>query len=188
MKEADNILRILEDTQRAIQKQDYSRLKHFSNQTINTASRTHDPDNILLAVVVYALGKIYERENYRELEGWAKYEKILNTSLNNAIFAMKKGKHTEAISHLELMRDSVGKLSGKLKDYINDVFRRASINKASRMHEHGISMERTAKLLGITMWELADYVGDTGIADTKETTSSGPTLKSRIKLAMELFG
>ena len=187
MKEPDNVLRILRETQKSIIRKEYSRLKHLSNQTINTASRTHDPDNILLAVVVYALGKIYERENYHELPGWNKYKQILDSSLSKAVLAMEKEKHSEAISHLELMRDSVNKLSGKLKKYISDVFRRASINKASRMHEHGISMERTAKLLGVTMWELADYVGETGIADVKENISSATSLKGRIKLAMEMF-
>ena len=73
-----------------------------------------------------------------------------------------------------------------MKKYIQDVFRKASINKASKLYEHGISMEKTAKLLGITMFELANYAGQ------KEEISEAPIvrgidIKSRIKLAMDIF-
>ena len=72
-----------------------------------------------------------------------------------------------------------------MKKNIQDVFRKASVNKASRIYEHGISMGKTAKLLGITMWELADYAGKTGISDVSESKTLD--VKSRIKLAMEMF-
>ena len=45
------------------------------------------------------------------------------------------------------------------------MFRRARINKASRIYEHGISLAQTAELLGITQWELMKYLGQTKIAD-----------------------
>ena len=71
------------------------------------------------------------------------------------------------------------------KDYIKNVFEQAQINKASRIYEHGVSMEQTANLLGISMFELAEYAGTTGISESPE----GKTIdaKSRIKLAMDMF-
>jgi len=47
-------------------------------------------------------------------------------------------------------------------------------------------MEATAKLLGISLWELAEYTGQTSISDMNQ----GKTLdvKKRIKSAMEFFG
>jgi hypothetical protein len=84
------------------------------------------------------------------------------------------------------MRNALKNISGKLNEYIRDVFRKASINKASRIYEHGISMEKTAKLLGITMYELASYAGQ-----RKEISEAplGKTLgvKERIKLSEEMF-
>ena len=85
-----------------------------------------------------------------------------------------------------MVRQAINKLSGKLKIFIKDVFRRATINKASRIYEHGISMEKTASLLGITMFELAEYAGQTGIPDVPENKTL--SVKTRIKLAMEMFG
>jgi hypothetical protein len=76
-------------------------------------------------------------------------------------------------------------LSGKLKRYVQDVFQRARVNKASRIYEHGISMEKTANLLGVTLYELAEYAGKTGISDVP----LGKTLnvKARIKILTEMF-
>lgn len=185
MKEATNILRILKETKQAIEKQDIVTIKNLSNQTINTASLTQDPDNIAVAVIVYSLGKIFERNNYQSLPGWNAFHKTIISSLDWSIKDLEKNKEERFRKDIESIRKAIGKLSGKLKGYIKEVFRRASINKASRIYEHGISMEKTAKLLGITMFELADYAGKTGISDAP----LGKTfeIKSRIKLAEEMF-
>ena len=69
---------------------------------------------------------------------------------------------------------------------MKDVFTLAKINKASKIYDHGISMEKTAKILGITLWELAEYSGrsQTGNVNLGVTMK----LKDRIKLAEEIFG
>jgi len=46
-------------------------------------------------------------------------------------------------------------------------------------------MEQTAKLLGVTMFELADYAGKTGIPDVP--VSKTLDSRARIKLAMNMF-
>ena len=61
------------------------------------------------------------------------------------------------------IRENIEKLSGKLKEYIKDVFLKAEINRASRIYEHGISMKKTAEILGVSIWELAEYAGQTFI-------------------------
>lgn len=185
MQEKENILRIFEETKEAIQKNDSAKIKALSNQTINTASLTHDPDNIAVAIVVYSLSKIIERENYRQLPGWNNFYKIYTNSINRIINGLKKNKDEEVSLNLKLIRQAMGKLSGKLKVYIQDVFRKAKINKASKIYEHGISMEKTANLLGITMFDLANYAGQTDIPDVPESKTLG--VKSRIKLAMDIF-
>jgi len=58
MEEADNIVRILEETQDAIEKEDSFKLKRLSDETIHAATIYQDPDNIIVAVLVYSLGKI----------------------------------------------------------------------------------------------------------------------------------
>ena len=186
MQEKDNILRIFRETKTAVEKGDSVKIKNLSNQTTNTASLTHDPDNITVAVIVYSLSKIIERENYRKLPGWNNFYKIYINSINKLITALQKNDEKAVRDNLNLIRSAIGKLSGKLKIYIQDVFRKASINKASKIYEHGISMEKTAKLLGITQFELANYAGQKEIP---EVAPAKPTdVRSRIKLTMEMFG
>ena len=185
MQEKDNVLRIFQETKEAILDGDTVKIKTLSNQTINTASLTHDPDNIAVAIIVYSLSKILEREDYKKLSGWNNFYKTYINVIDKIIPAIKKSDDKNIRENLKLIRQAINKLSGKLKIYIKDVFRKARINKASKIYEHGISMEKTSKLLGITMYELANYAGQTEISDLP----LGKTLdvKSRIKLAEEMF-
>ncbi|MCK4647579.1 hypothetical protein KAT24_01465 [Candidatus Pacearchaeota archaeon] len=185
MKERGNVLRILEETKKALRNNDAVKLKEMSNRTIHTASIDQDLNSVAVAVIVYSLSKIIEREDYKKYPGWSEFHKLIVDSIDKAIAAVSKGDDKELREQFGLIRKAIGKLSGKLKIYIQDVFRRASINKASRIYEHGISMERTASLLGITMFELSEYAGKTGISDVPLGKTLG--VKKRIKLAMEIF-
>ena len=64
MQEKENILRIFKETKEAIEQEDNIKLKELSDQTIHTASMSQDPDNIAVAVIIYSLSKIIEREEY----------------------------------------------------------------------------------------------------------------------------
>ena len=184
MRETDNILRILEETKIAIETGNYSKIKNLSNQTINTASLTQDPDNIAVAVVVYSLNKILEREHYKQYPEWEKIHKIIIYSLECSIEDLEKNDLKDFRKDFENIRSCIKKISGKLREYIQDVFRKAQINKASRIYEHGISIGRTAELLGISRFELMDYVGKTYIADVGGITIS---VRKRIQIARGLF-
>lgn len=185
MQESDNVLRILKETRIAIEKNDSFKLKNLSNQTINTSSLTQDLDNIAVAVIVYSLSKIVERQDYRNLPGWNTFYKKILLFLEKSIKDIENKDYKKFREDFRNIRGSIDNLSGKLKKYIKEVLRNAEINKASRIYEHGISMEQTAKLLGITLYELAEYVGKTGISDVPENYTRDT--KSRIKLAMEMF-
>ena len=185
MQEKENVIRILEETKNAISKEDSIKLKELSNQTIHTASITQDSDNILLAVMVYSISKIIERKKYQSYPKYNEFYKTIVSLINNLIKESKKGDEKKLSQNLKLIQKYINNLSGNFKTYIQDVFRKASINKASRIYEHGISMEKTARLLGITMFELASYAGQTGISDV--SISKTKDVKERIKTVMEMF-
>ena len=185
MQEKENILRIFEETKEAIKKNDTFKINQLSDQTNNTASITQDSDNITVAVIVYSIGKIIEREAYQSYPGWKKFYKNMLVYIDKEIDALKKNDEKEISETLKLIRGEIENLSGKLKIYISDVFRKAQINKASKIYEHGISLEKTAKLLGITMFELAGYAGQKELDSPERKDKS---LKQRIKLATDIFG
>jgi len=186
MKETGNILNILEQSRDAVKKEDVSKLKDLSDQTIHTASTSQDPDNITVAVIVYSLSKIIERKRYREYPEWNNFYKTYIYNIENVISAIKKNDEEKISQSLRSIRAEIDSISGNLKRDIQDVFRKASINKASKIYEHGISMEQTAKLLGITVWELASYAGQNPeISETNLQLTQD--IKTRIKLAVDMF-
>jgi len=186
MYERENVLRIFQETRKAVSRRDSAEIKNLSNQTNNSVALTNDPDNIAAAVVIYSLSKIVEREDYAKLPGWKRFYEVYISTIDKIILAIKEKDDEYYRKNIQIIRDAIEKLSGNLKQDIKEVFRKASINKASKLYEHGISMETTAKLLGITLFELADYAGTkeeaTNIYETKTID-----VKSRIKLALEMF-
>jgi hypothetical protein len=186
MQEKENILRILNETKEALKNKNSSKLKELSNQTIHTSSIDQDKDNITIAVLVYSLSKIIERKEFQSpKEGKKLYNYLLN-QIDLCIEALRKNEDEKLRKLMEAFRTHLEKVLGGLKPYIQDVFRKAQINKASKIYEHGISMEQTAKLLGITLFDLASYAGQ------KPEISNAPwgqtlSVKQRVKLAEDMF-
>jgi len=185
MEERENIIRILREAKKAVEDKDTLKIKQLSDQTTHTASVYQDPDNIAVAVIVYSLGKITERTNYQTQKGWKTFYNNFITCIEKAKIAIEKKKLREFRRQIANIRKGMESLTPDFKKHIQDVFRKAQINKASKIYEHGISMEQTANLLGITLWELAEYSGSTNVGDVKENLTESQT--SRIKNAMEMF-
>jgi hypothetical protein len=186
MKEAKNVLRILKETKNLIQSGNTYELKKLSNQTIHTAAVSQDPDNIVVAVLVYSIGKVIERDHYRNLEGWSEFETAVQKNLDLAIDSLGKNDLEKTRTALGRIRNSLNKIEGNLGDYIEDIFRKAEINKAFKLYEHGLSSEQTAELLGISLWDLASYIGGSHIHNARVAISM--PIKERIKIAEEIFG
>ncbi len=185
MQEVDNILRILKETKEAINKKDSVALKNLSNQTNHTAAITQDPDNIAVAVIVYSIGKIIERGSGEEKKSGG-FGNRISVMLDKTISDLKNDDQIKVRKDLNYIRKDLEKGSADFKKQIQDVFRKASINKASKIYEHGISMETTASLLGITMFELASYAGQKQVVD-EEKEEKTISAKERVKIAMEMF-
>lgn len=185
MKERENILNILIETEQTIKNDNPAPLKRLSDQTIHSASTTGNPDNIAVAVIVYSLGKIFERQDYHSMKGWPNFRRIVLSSLKYSIDDLKQNNEEKFRKDFILIRKAINKISGKLKIYINEVFKNAEINKASRIYEHGISFGKTAKMLGVSMYDLATYTGHTGISEVPLNQTIN--VKTRIKMLEELF-
>jgi len=98
---------------------------------------------------------------------------------------LRKKDYENFLKYLKETREKITKITPNLEPYIKDVFKKASINKASKIYEHGISLEQTAKLLGVTQWELVDYIGQKQIADEPYNLSAN--IKRRAELALKFL-
>lgn len=183
MEEKENILNVLKQTKDAIKNSNVVKLNELSNQTIHTASIYKDTDNISVAVIVYVLAKIIEEQGQsKECMQFCQNAAVF---IDNAVKALSKDDLKEFKDSLEQIIKSVNKFSPNFKNHVKDVFRAAKIDKATKIYEHGISMEQTARMLGVTMFELAGQVGERQISDVPESKTAN--VGARIKMAMEMF-
>ena len=186
MQEVDNVIRILKETKKSINNKDVVSLRALSDQTTHTAAISQDPDNIAIAVLVYTISKIIEKGKNGDRKKCGEVCRKILPDIEKLIASLRNKNANATKENLHNMRKHLEGHSESFRNYIQDVFRKASINKASKIYEHGISMETTASLLGITMFDLASYAGQKqAIAGDEE----GKTIstKQRIKLAMEMF-
>lgn len=185
VQEIENIINILEKARKALKQEDTILIKNLSNRTVHSSSIDQDPDNINIAVILYTLSKLLERTRYKEMPGWGKFEKTYIDSIDNALIALKRKDIPAYRSQINRITQEIELISGHLKDYIQDVFRKAQISKASRIYEHGISRENAAKILDVSLWELNQYVGQTGISEVSITYTWD--IKQRLKFTQEMF-
>jgi predicted DNA-binding protein (UPF0251 family) len=185
MQEVNNVQRIIKEAVIAFKNQDASKLKNLSNQTVHTATLTQDTDNIITAVMIYALGKIIERENYRKINGWEQFYTDSLKQLELASQNIEKKDISAYRLNLGKIRNVSNKIDSNLGDYIQDVFYRSEVKKAFRLYEHGLSFQKTAELLGVSAWDLASYIGNTSISES--SISETMSVKKRIKNLEKYF-
>ena len=79
----------------------------------------------------------------------------------------------------------LGKLEKNFGQYVTEVISQAKIKKGSGVYEHGISVSRAAEIMGISPWELSEFIGQRRQADKIPMVTR--SIKERIKTAREIF-
>jgi hypothetical protein len=186
MKEVKKVLEILYKVRKAIDEDNSRELKYLSNHIVSSAAISQDPDNTILAVLIYSLGKIFERDHYRKMEGWEGLRSSIMKNLDLAIKSLEKGNLKNFRIYIGRLRNSINKISGNLRQYITNVFEKAKINKAFKLYEHGLSSEQTAAMFGVSLWDLAGYIGQSTIGEA--SVSMSMPVADRIKIAEDILG
>lgn len=180
-----DILNILKKSLKLIKDNDTTKLKELSNHTIHDASIFQDDYSTQTAVLIYALAKIYERIRYKQFKTWPLFNKTVRETIKKATTFLEKEDLQNYEKVMQNLLTTIDKLENKLSNYIKEVIEKAKIHKASRIHEHGISVEKTSSILGISEWELMDYIGGTGIPDMPYSITKD--VIDRIKYTRSLF-
>ena len=184
-KEMQHIVSVLKETKIALKEANSLALQQLSDQTIHSATIQQHTDFITLAVLIYALNKLVAHRDKIKIKRWDALVLKLNSEIDKSIAELENRDVEEFARHLEHIKDLVIDFSPSAKQDIQEVLRKAAVNKATRIYEHGISLHQTANLLGITQWELADYVGQRNIFDNPLNVTI--EVKKRAKMAEDFF-
>jgi hypothetical protein len=185
MEEASHVISVLKQTKKSIMDGNSIKLKELSNQTIHSASVIQDPGSLTLAVIVYTFSKLIERGDDKRIKFWNKFALRVGAQIELAIDSLESNNISEYSNYLEKIRKSLNSLSINIRPYIQEVLRKAAINKASKIYEHGISMGQTAKLLGVSQWELTEYSGQKSL--DYQLNEDPVIVKKRAQMALEFF-
>ena len=178
----NNIIKQTERVIPVLKRKDAVALSELSNRTIHSASVYQDQSSLVFAITVYSLSKIIIR---------CEHIKDCQSFIDKAVKGLedcKKLLESDDIQNYKKRRDlllkSIGNIDKKFRFYVEEVIRRAKIKKGSSIYEHGVSLERTADLLGISQWELMDYIGKTRLTNYKEPAVK---IKDRLSFARKIF-
>lgn len=172
-----DILAVLAKVIMSLKENDFTTLGELSNHVIHDASIFQDDDSVSFAILVYALSKTIQRciECGHPV---AKFQSILQ----DACAALERDDDNRYREKVRTIFTTIQSADAKLRLYIEEVINKAKIKKGSKLHEHGISVARTAEILGIGQWELMSYVGKTWLGDV-----GTDDVKKRVEFARKLF-
>ena len=142
-----------------------------------------EPKRVLVVYGPRRVGKTTLLNEY--IKRWDRFNIECVTGLENTKDKLQRNDIIGFENELRGYLKTLSTTEGKLNAYIKDVVEKARINKASRLYEHGISIGRTADMLGINKYELMDYIGKTYIADVKENKTL--SVKKRLEIARRIF-
>jgi len=170
-----DILSVISDALPALQERDSRKLREISDHTLHTASIYQDKDSITIAVAMYAISKLIERQGLDEAIG---------RFLSQAGDALRQDDIVLYEQRIRELMDEIGKIDS-ISMFVQKVVNEAQIKKGSKLYEHGISLAQTAGLLGISQWELMKYLGNTRIADRFDDEID---VMQRLEYARGVFG
>lgn len=172
-----DIIKIIHRILKVLEKGYYSQLSALSNHTIHNASIFQDQDSISIAVITYALEKIIDQPAFDIAAFKGKFNEALKDLRDDKVQSYRV-----AVKGLFKM---IRNTDQKLKMYIDHVIDFAEVKKGGKIYEHGISLAQTASLIGVTQWELMEYLGTTTVVDRYREEAS---VDKRLRLAREIFG
>jgi len=152
-------------------------LSELSNHVIHDASIFQDEDSVSIAVLIYALSNVVEYCHEKNISYAS-----LTKNVEKAHKMLAKNNITGYRKAIKKLFEQISDIDKKLKMYVKEVIDRARIKKGSKLHQHGISIAKASEILGLTQWELQDYVGKQKYFDIREIPA-----KKRLKTAREIF-
>ncbi len=174
-----DIIAVIHDSLDCLRDRNYIALKKLSNKTVHGASIFQEEDSVSIAVLIYSLSKVIERDSENKIN-----TKEIIVYLKNALENLRLDKLEKYRKAIKKVFSIISKIDSQLKLYTERIIEQAEIKKGSKLYDHGISLSKAADMLGINQWELMGYIGKTNVSDTFYESNA----KERYNFAKKLFG
>jgi hypothetical protein len=151
-------------------------LKKLSNSLAEDISLFHDQDSISIAVLTYSIYKIFNKN--KDLEK------------RQLICLIKTAEKTIDIepqfrNSIRLLFDQIKKYDNNIDTNMIKIIKHAQIKRGLKVYEHGISIGGASEIMGISRWNLMDYVGNYDIID--KDSNMRIDQKARLEFTRGLF-
>lgn len=168
-----DVISVLEGVIQSFSKYDPDSIMELSDHITHSASIYQDEDTLLVAIIVYSIGKIIAKGKIRRYpqDAWNDFVTNVKYNLDCSLKAIKSNNHVLFHKCLTDIQKSIIMLESTFMTYIDYVVDNAKIKKGTKMYEHGISLGRIAKLFGVSEWELMSYAGKTSILERDKKPS-----------------
>ena len=171
-----DIVNIISETIEAIDSRRYEELEKISNHTIHNASIFQDEYSVTIAVIVLSLSKIAK---FRD-----GIENQIIFSLKEAGEFLRQNRVEDFCKSIVTVTEEIKKSDNGMRKYIQEAFQRAQIKKGTKIYSQGISLSRAAELLGLSQWELMQYVGRTNYPEDQYVMKD---VKEKLAFTRKLF-
>ncbi|MDD5111602.1 MAG: hypothetical protein PHG85_03590 [Candidatus Altiarchaeota archaeon] len=151
----------------ALKKRDINELREISHQCSEEAALGQDERKIQAAIVTYCFNKLLSKVHYRD-----KVDELTNASIE----AATRGDFPKVLALIE-------EFDRKYSFFEGSLVQKAKVKVASRLYSSGLSIARSAELLGASVSDVLDYVGVTRVHSDVQSM----TVAERLKIARSVF-
>lgn len=179
-----SLVRLLKRINVLFKEKDIKGLRRLSDILIQDSSVMQDDYMISLAIVIYTLSKILEKEQFESQSSWSSFYKSILKNLNLLSKNMEKSEFEKYKQNMNNLILEIKRIDMKASTYIEELMKSSKIKKGSNLYGYGLSLGRAAQLLGISKWELMGYLGN---VELKEQKSKSINMTSRYDISKKVF-
>ncbi len=151
-------------------------LKSLNDSIMENVSLFRDQDSISVSILVYSLYKIYSKNSSLEKKTLHKLVKSALDGINNE--ATFRTKIRSVFDHLK-------KFDKNLDTNILQIIKHVQVKNGLKMYGLGISIGQASETIGVSKWEIMDYLGSYDIVDKDSNNRIDP--KTRLHFTQGLF-
>lgn len=170
------LIGILKKTVKALETRDSYSARQQSDTATFLASLHQDENSISVAVMIYALSKIMEHGNINL--------KKTSSYIEKAISHLEANNHIDFRTQMKEIISDIEKQAPQMDRFIKTVMESSQIKKSCSICQNGISAARAANIMGISQWELMNYIKQ---ISPNNDYSENVSIRDRIRLSRRLF-